>query len=395
MKYVVVIPDGAAGWPLEAFDSKTSLELANTPNLDKLSQEGRVGLTRTVPPGMEPSSACACMSIMGYDPRVYFTGRGPIEAKSLAIQLEEGEVAFRCNLVTIENGRMRSFSAGHITDDESHPIIDSLNGQLGSERIRFHPGLGYRHILTIKDGEDCLDAVCMPPHDIPDKLIEGKLPAGAGSDLLVKLMEKSKDVLANHPSNKDRISMGKLEATMIWLFWGGRGISDFPSFSDRFGLKAAMTSGVGLLEGLADLTGMTVLKVPGVTDNIDNDYNAQGEAVLTALDDHDIVFIHIEAPDESGHEALVAEKVKSIEQIDEDILSKFIKQDNLRILVMPDHPTPIELKTHTGDPVPFVMWGPGIPGNGAKSFSENSANETRLFVEQAHDLIGILTSTTK
>lgn len=392
MKYVVIIPDGAAGWPLETHDSKTSLELANKPNLDMMVRQGKVGMARTVPEGMEPSSACACMSIMGYDPQVYFTGRGPIEAKSLGLELEEGEVAFRCNFVTIENGKMRSFNAGHITDSESHPIIDSLNEALGIERIRFHPGVGYRHILTIKNGEDCLGAVCTPPHDIPDQPVEGKLPSGAGSELLLELMEKSKGILANHPVNVERISRGKLPATMIWLFWGGRGISDFPSFVNRFGLKAAMTSGVGLLEGLADLTGMKVLKIAGVTDNIDNDYDAQGEGALKALDDHDIVFVHVEAPDESGHEALIEEKIRSIEQIDKKIVSKFVDRKDLRILVMPDHPTPLKLKTHTGDPVPFVMWGPGIESNGAMSFSENSAQSTGFYIEHADDLIGILTA---
>ncbi len=391
MKYLVLIPDGAAGWPLEDKGLKTSLELAHKPNLDRLAREGRTGLTQTVPQGFEPSSACACMSIMGYDPEVYFTGRGPIEAKSLGLRLEEGEVAYRCNFVTIEEGKMRSFNSGHITDGESHPIIDLLNRELGNERIRFHPGVGYRHILTIKNGEDTLGAQWTPPHDIPDQPIKGQLPRGSGSELLLELMEKSKTILSDHPINRERIANGRLPATMIWLFWGGKGISEFPPFFERFGLKAAMTSGVGLLEGLADLTAMAVLNIPGVTDNIDNDYAAQGEGALKALEDHDIVFVHVEAPDESGHEALTDEKIASIGHIDEHILSKFMGRHDLRILVMPDHPTPIKLKTHTSEPVPFTIWGPGIESNGGKSFSENSAISTGLFVEHAHELIGILT----
>jgi 2,3-bisphosphoglycerate-independent phosphoglycerate mutase len=391
MKYVILIPDGAADWPLEERGGKTCFELAHKPHLDAMAREGQIGLVSTVPEGMEPSSACACMSIMGYDPAVYFTGRGPIEAKSLGLRLEEGEVAFRCNFVTIENGKMRSFNAGHITNAESHPIIETLNAELGNERIRFHPGVGYRHILTIKAGEACLGAACTPPHDIPDQPINEHLPQGQGSGLLLELMEKSKPVLENHPVNTGRESAGKLPATMIWLFWGGRGIVDFPPFSQRFGLKAAMTSGVGLLEGLADLTGMAVLKIPGVTDNIDNDYAAQGEGALQALEDHDMVFIHVEAPDESGHEALTDEKIKSIEQIDEHIVSRIRARNDLRVLVMPDHFTPIKIKTHVGDPVPFVLWGPGFEGNGAESFSESSAKSTGLFIEHGHDLIGMMT----
>ncbi len=392
MKYIVVITDGAADWPLEDRGGKTCLELARKPNLDAMCREGHVGMASTVPEGMEPSSACACMSIMGYDPAVYYTGRGPIEAKSLGLQLEEGEVAFRCNFVSIEDGKMRSFNAGHISNAESYPLIESLNKELGSERIHFYPGVGYRHILTIKDGAKCLGSDCTPPHDIPDQSIDGRLPKGQGSELLLDLMERSKAVLENHPVNEKRKSAGKLPATMIWLFWGGRGITDFPSFQERFGIKAAMTSGVGLLEGLAGLTGMTVLKIPGVTDNIDNDYEAQGDGAFRALADHDLVFVHIEAPDECGHEALTDEKIKSIEQIDKLIISKLRGKKDLRVLVMPDHPTPVKIRTHVREPIPFVLWGPGFAGNGARSFSEKSGKSTGLFIEHAHDLMQILTS---
>ncbi len=390
MKYVVLIPDGAAGWPLNDRGGKTCLELARTPNLDAMAREGRTGMAITVPEGMEPSSACACMSIMGYDPAVYFTGRGPIEAKSLGLELEKGEVAFRCNLVTIEDGVMRSFNAGHITDAESRPFIELLNKSLGDERIRFHQGVGYRHILTVKDGAGYLQAMCTPPHDIPEKPIAGFLPQGPGSDFLNDLMERSTGILEDHPVNKAREERGKLPATMIWLFWGGEGISDFPPFYDRFRLRAAMTSGVGLLEGLADLTGIKVLKIPGVTDNIDNDYAAQGDGALRALEERDLVFVHVEAPDESGHEALVDEKIRSIEMIDELIASKLRARGDLRVLAMPDHPTPIAIKTHVREPVPFVLWGPGLESNGAESFSEISASRTGLFVEHGHALMEML-----
>jgi len=391
LKYIVLIPDGAAGWPLEERGGKTCLELARKPVLDAMAREGYVGLARTVPEGMEPSSACACMSIMGYDPKVYFSGRGPIEARSLGLELADGEVAFRCNTLNVTKGRMHSYSAGHITDTESHALIESLNESLGNEKIRFHPGTGYRHICTIKDGEAQLGASCTPPHDIPDQPITDRMPTGPGSELLLELMEKSRIILEEHPVNIERRTKGKLPANMIWLFWGGRAIPDLPSFEERFGLRAAMTSGVGLLEGLAGLTGMTILKIPGITDNTDNDYRAQGEGALAALDENDIVFVHVEAPDESAHEALIDEKIRSIENIDELIVALFRQRNDLRVLAMPDHPTPIEIKTHSPDPVPFVIWGPGITGNGAASFSETAASEIGLYLDQGHELIRTLT----
>lgn len=394
MKYLVLIIDGAAGWPLEERGNKTCLELAQKPNLDAMAGEGRIGLARTVPEGMEPSSACACMSIMGYDPRVYFSGRGPIEARSMGIQLAKGEVAFRCNTVSVGNGTMRSFSAGHITNAESHAIIQTLNEELGNKRVRFHPGVGYRHICVIKEGGECLSAICTPPHDITNQPVAGYLPHGPGSELLLDLMRRSEPILTNHPVNIARQAQGKIPASMIWLFWGGKAIPDFPSCKQRFGIKGAMTSGVDLLNGLAGLAGITVLQIPGVTDNIDNNYSAQAEGAIQALEKHDIVFVHVEAPDESGHEGLVKEKVESIEQIDKLIISRFRswKKDELRVLVMPDHPTPIKLKTHTPDPVPFLLWGPGFESNGAKSFSEKSAKRTGLSIEKAHELMGMLTS---
>ena len=396
MKYFVLIPDGAADWPLEERDSKTCLELAKIPNLDIMAKEGQVGLTRTVPHGMEPSSACACMSIMGYDPQIYYSGRGPIEAKSMGLELADGEVAFRCNTIAVRDGAMWSFNAGHISDSESHTLIESLNHELGSERIRFHPGVGYRHICTIKDGEATLGATCTPPHDIPDKPIAKFMPHGPGSQLLLDLMEGSKSILEKHSVNLERQSQGKIPASMIWLFWGGLRVSDFPSFEERYGLKAAMTSGVGLLEGLAGLTDVAILKIPGVTDNIDNDYKAQGEGAIKALQEYDLVFVHIEAPDESGHEGLIDEKIKSIEQIDQHIISRLhsFNKGNLRVLIMPDHPTPIKIKTHVPDPVPFVLWGPGFENNGAESFTENSAKSTGLFVEHGHDLVSMMTDNT-
>ncbi len=375
---------------MEEFGGKTCLELARKPNLDLLASRGMVGLARTVPPGMEASSACACLSILGYDPRIYYTGRGPIEAHSLGVKLEEGEVAFRCNLVTILEGRMWSYSAGQITSAESRELIAALQQSLGDERVRFYPGVGYRHICTIKEGEECLKAVCTPPHEIPGKPISDFLPRGEGSDLLLKLMERSREILQKHPVNLKRQEQGKPPANLIWLFWGGKKAPELPPFSQIYGLSAALTSGVDLLQGLAKLSGMEVLNIPRVTAGLDNDHAAQAEGALKALERHDLVFIHIEAPDEAAHEGRVREKVETIERIDQEVVSQLLSWPELRVLILPDHPTPIKLRTHAPDPVPFLIWGPGVEENGARVFSEREAQRTGLFLKRGHELLGRL-----
>ena len=388
VKYCVLILDGASGRPLEEFEGKTCLQLARTPNLDLLASQGLVGLARTVPPGMEPSSGCACLSILGYDPRVYYTGRGPIEAYSLGIRLERGEVAFRCNLVTIREGRMWSYSAGQISSAESHALIAALQQGLGDERVRFYPGVGYRHICTIKQGEECLKAVCTPPHEIPDKPIWDFLPRGEGSGLLLDLMERSRKVLEGHPINRERQRQGKPPANLIWLFWGGKASPQLPPFHQKYGLHAALTSGVDLLRGLARLSGIEPLHIQGVTAGLDSNHSAQAEGALRALKAYDLVFVHIEAPDEAGHEGKAEEKIRSIEQIDREAVGQF-RHQGLRLLILPDHPTPVKLRTHAADPVPFLIWGHGIRPNGAQAFCEPEAHRTGFLMED-YELLQLL-----
>ena len=393
MKYCVVIADGAAGWPLQGQGNKTCLELARTPNLDAMAKEGIIGLARTVPDGMEPSSACACMSVLGYDPTVYYKGRAAIEAKSMGIPVAQNEVVFRCNLVTVQDGRMFDYSAGHIATEEARQIITSLNAKLGNDRLSFYPGVSYRHILKIKGGLDTLGATCTPPHDIPGKAIAEFLPKGQGSELLRDLMSRSEAVLKSHPVNLGRQARGEVPATTIWLFWGTGQIPEMPPFKQVYGLRAAMTSGVDLLRGLAQMADMEILEVPGVTDGLNNDYSAQANGALKALDRHDLVVIHVEAPDEAGHGGSVAEKVKAIEQIDGEILGRLRswRGDSLRVLVMPDHPTPVEIRTHCPDPVPFLLWGQEFKANGAKRFTEAEGKRTGLFLDRAHTIMPRLT----
>jgi 2,3-bisphosphoglycerate-independent phosphoglycerate mutase len=392
MKYFVLIVDGAAGWPLSERGGKTCLELARMPNLDSLAKEGVVGLARTVPLGMEPSSACACMSVLGYDPKVYYRGRAAIEAVSMGVPVDEGEFVFRCNLVTVKNRRMESYCAGRITTEEAKELIETLNESLGSDEVRFYPGVGYRHLLKLKGHRDTLEAVCTPPHDIPYKPIARFLPRGRGSRFLRKLMRDSVAVLKEHRVNVARQARGELPATTIWLFWGSGQIPPTPPFKQVHGLSAALTSGVDLLRGLGQMMGMEILDIPGVTDGLDNDFGGQTQGALESLDKHDLVVIHIEAPDEAAHAGSVEGKVEAIEKVDSEVVGRLIsfESGNLRLLVMPDHPTPIKARTHVAEPVPFLLWGPGFPPNGATRFTEAEAKRTGLFVEEGYKIIGRL-----
>ncbi len=393
MKYCVLIIDGAAGWALPERGGKSCLELAHIPNLDAMAWEGVVGLVRTVPPGMEPSSACACMSVLGYEPRVYYRGRSAIEAKSIGISIADDEVVFRCNLVAARDGKMWSYSSGYISTAEAQLLVSALNEMLGSDKVRFYSGVSYRHICKIKGREDTLLATCTPPHDIPDKPVAEFLPHGQGSDLLRDLMANSQAVLKEHPVNMERQARGDIPATMIWLFWGSGKVPGMPPFKQAYGLDAAMTSGVDLLRGLAQMAGMEVLDIPGVTDGLDNDYAAQAEGALKALERHDLVAIHIEAPDEAAHAGSVDGKVEAIQRVDVEVVSRIRSWNSgsLRVLVLPDHPTPIEIRTHTDEPVPFVLWGSGFVPNGAKRFTETEARSTGVLVDEGYNIMGRLT----
>ena len=392
MKYCILIIDGASGWPLIERGGKTCLELAQTPNLDALAQEGMVGLAVTVPPGMEPSSACACMSLLGYDPKAYYRGRAAIEAVSMGIPIDDGEVVFRCNLVSVKEGRMWSYSAGHISTDEAKRLIEALNKSLGSDELNFYPGVSYRHLLKLKGHEDTLSAICTPPHDIPDKPISDFVPRGQGSQFLRQLMQASEAVLKEHPVNITRRARGDIPATMIWLFWGSRRVPDIPAFKQVYGLSAALTSGVDLLRGLGCMMGMDVLDIPGVTDGLDNDFPAQAVGALRALAEHDLVVIHIEAPDEAAHAGSIDDKVEAIRKVDREVVSRLIsfQPGELRLLVMPDHPTPIKARTHVAEPVPFMLWGLGFSDNGAKRFTEAEAKRTGFFIEEGYNIMGRL-----
>lgn len=391
MKYVVVILDGAAGWPLSDLGGKTTLESAQTPHLDALARTGLLGCAQTVPEGSEPSSSAACMSILGYDPVADYVGRGAIEAASMGIELASDEVALRLNTVTILDDLMTSYAAGHIATEESRAIVKSLASALDDDTFRLYPGVAYRHILVVKGHPELVDVAYTPPHDISDKPVAPYLPAGEGSELLLDYMERAKVVLVNNAVNRCRAAEGQLPVTDVWPFWPGVRPAGMRPFSESRGVKAALTSGVDLLNGLAVLSGMDRLDIAGVTDGSDTDYAAQADGALAALADHDLVVIHVESPDEEGHAGSAEGKRAAIEAIDREIIFRVRScTEEARILAMPDHPTPTALRTHVGEPVPFVLWGPGIGHNGAQAFSESQATLTGLLVNPGRQVMDLL-----
>ena len=393
MKYVIVILDGAAGWPLPELGGRTTLQAATTPNLDRMVREGTLGLAQTVPEGMEPSSSAACTSILGYDPVVDFIGRGAIEAASMGIELASDEVALRLNLVTVDGGVMSSYSAGHITTQESRAVISDLATALDDDVFKLYPGIAYRHILVIKGHPEVTECGFTPPHDISDRHMVDHLPRGIGAEILLQYMGDARPVLESSVVNRRRETEGRMLVTDVWPFWPGVAPKGLMSFSEARGLRAAMTSGVDLLNGLAVLAGIERLDIMGVTDGPDNDYASQAAGTLHALTKHDLVIAHVESPDEAGHAGDIGAKIEAIEAIDREVLGRVLAYDGtLRVLATPDHPTPVALKTHVGEAVPFVLCGPGVSSNGAESFDEATAGGTGLFVDPGHGVMDMLLS---
>jgi 2,3-bisphosphoglycerate-independent phosphoglycerate mutase len=390
MKYLVLCPDGAADWPIEALGGRTPLEAARLPNLSRLAREGLVGRTLHVPPGMDNGSDICCMSLLGFDPARYHTGRAPLEAKSLGVDLAGDDVAVRCNTVTIRDGVMTDYSAGHIATPESRQLIEALDRALGRDGRRFYPGKQYRHLLVLRRPGG-LKAECTPPHNITGRPVAGQLPRGPDAPLLQELMDASAPVFAGHPVNKARLARGELPATQVWL-WGHGLRPRLPVFRDTYGLTGALISAVDLMRSLGLYLGLDVLEVPGITGFVDTDYAAKGRYALQALDRHGLVFIHVEAPDECGHIDDPRRKTEALERIDAEIVGPIVssppaRAGQLRILVCPDHATPCALKTHATEPVPFLAWGPGFPAGG-QGFTEADARRSAVEVMPGHALLG-------
>lgn len=382
--------------PLKELGGKTPLQKASTPHMDRLAREGILGKVRTIPEGMHPGSDVANLSILGYDPRQFYSGRAPLEAASIGVKLKKTDVAYRCNLVTLKFNRnktraiMEDYSSGHISTEEARELIHDVSNSLGSDTIKFYPGVSYRHLMIWAKGSDELE--CVPPHDIIGKDILDYLPIGRGEEVLRKLMLNSVDILEGHPVNKNRIKKGKNPGNSIW-FWGQGKKPALPTFWEKYSIKGALVSAVDLTKGLGIYAGFELLNVPGVTGYLDTNYKGKADAALEALKKLDFVYIHVEAPDEAGHAGSFRDKIKAIEDFDDLVVGTVIERAvalaDYRILLLPDHPTPVALRTHTADPVPFVLFDSRERRNhrGA-GFSESLLKREDLLVfEAGHKLM--------
>ncbi len=379
MKYIIVLGDGMADEPLAAYGGKTPLQMAEKPVIDDLAKRGRAGQLKTVPEDMHPGSEIANMSVLGYDVHTVFEGRGVLEAASMGVTLGENDLALRCNLICIENDNIKNHSAGHISNEESYELIDFLNKKLGNEVIRFYPGVSYRHLLVIKGGKKQMN--CTPPHDVPGKPFRPCLikpeneGAAATARLLNYLILRSQALLAGHPVNVKRQEAGKDVANSIWP-WSPGYKPQMPTLKELFGIeKSAVISAVDLIQGIGVYAGMDVIKVEGATGLYDTNYEGKARATIEALKDHDLVYLHVEASDEAGHEGDVELKTKTISYLDQRIVKYLVDEtermdEPVTIAVLPDHPTPCATKIHTRDAVPFIIYRPGETPDDVRFYDE-------------------------
>ena len=402
MKYVIFIPDGSSDYPIDELNSKTPLQVAKTPNIDKLAQNGFGGFTNNVPEGYTPGSDVANMSIFGYNPADYYTGRGPLEAGSVGIDTAPTDVIFRCNTITEKDDTMEDFNAGHISSEEAAILMDALNDYFTQKydgfKGRFYAGISYRHIFVYscdnpEDAKLLSDLETVPPHDISGENLTRY--STWDDELAVKIrdiMYEAQEVLKDHEVNKKRIAEGKNPANMVWL-WGQGTTPQLPDFKQTYGLTGAVITGVDLLKGIEIFANLDVVEVPGATGFFDTDYKAKGEYGIEALKTHDVLFIHIESPDEAGHAQLIDEKVKAIERIDEFIVGPIIDSlsgEDFKAAILPDHPTPIALGTHTRDDVPLVVYSSSRDGDGCTSFDEEGVKTGSIEKKEGYKLMSRL-----
>ncbi|MBW6508226.1 MAG: cofactor-independent phosphoglycerate mutase [Desulfuromonadales bacterium] len=395
MKYIILLGDGMSDEPLKELGGKTPLEAADTPNMDELCRKGQVGLAATVPDGYPPGSDVANLSVFGYNPGDCYSGRSPLEAASMGVELAADDVAFRLNFVWLEAhfGKiyMGDFSAGHISTEDATELIQCLNGELGGDEFHFYPGVSYRHLLVWKNGKDQLKFT--PPHDISSQSIEDHLPQGDGAAILHDLMNSAQMLLLDHPVNNRRVAQGQLPANSIWL-WGHGRRPAMETYQQRYGLTGAVISAVDLIRGIGVNAGLDIIHVPGATGYIDTNYRGKAEYAIGALKSRDFVYLHVEAPDEAAHGGLLKEKIEAIENFDREVVGTIINHldqiGDCRILVTPDHPTPVVKRTHTCDPVPFVLFDSRCDfASSARAYSEKEALKTGYRVK-GHELLNLL-----
>ncbi len=394
MKFLVLCGDGMADFPLTELGGKTPLEIAYTPAMDKAAQEGLLGLFCPIPDDLSPGSDIGNLSLFGYDPHTTYPGRAPLEAARQKIMLQPREVVFRCNLVTLRDGVMASFTSGHIPTEQARPLIEALDAAFAPKGVRFHCGVSYRHLAVVSQS-DCtpdalLDTKCTPPHDISDTPYAPHLPSGPGGEFLRRLMEQSQSVLASHPVNEARKQSGLPPAVSIWL-WGQGKSATMASYYERFGIRGTVVSAVDLIKGIGVCAGLDIVDVPGATGYLDTNYQGKVEAALRAIETQDFAYVHIEAPDETAHEGRIDLKIKAIELFDRHVVAPCLDfarhRGDCRVVVAPDHITAIATKTHAKGPVPFVVWGPGVECGCAPGYSEPAARSSGVLVRDGFRLI--------
>jgi 2,3-bisphosphoglycerate-independent phosphoglycerate mutase len=391
MKYIVLVGDGMADYPIPELGGLTPLQAADTPNLDFIAKHGKCGLAKTVPGDMPPGSDVANLSIMGYDPQKYYSGRGPLEAASIGIKLQEDEIAFRCNLITEKNGLLADYSSGHISTEEARILIKAVDKELGKS-CRFFAGVSYRHLLVMKQGEK---AQCTPPHDVVGQSIEDVMPHGESSEFLISLIRDSKSILEKHEVNNRRKKAGKNVANLIWP-WGQGKAPDMPLFKDMFGVWGSIISAVDLLKGIGKYAGLNIIDVPGATGYLDTNFSGKAQYALASLKERDFVLVHVEAPDEAGHMGNIEAKIKAISDFDEKVVGGMLNElggfGDFKIMVLPDHPTPISIRTHTREPVPFAIYSSTERADYVGRYDEFAAKEGIFGLMEGHRLMNLLIS---
>lgn len=395
MKFIVLVGDGMGDYPLPELGGKTPLEAAHTPNMDFIASHGMLGLVKTVPVGMPPGSDVANMSLMGFDPKRYHTGRGPIEAASLGIKTAPEDIIFRCNLVTLteKNNRffMEDYSAGHISSEEARILIETLQEKLGSDVFSFYPGVSYRHILIWHRGEEAFTT--LPPHDVTGKDMTAYISSLPSA--IKRLMQQAREILVTHPINQARIDKGQRPANSIWP-WGQGKSPKIPSFKEKFGLEGAVISAVDLMKGIGVLAGLKVINVPGATGYLDTNYQGKAQYALKALQELNFVYVHVEAPDEAGHEGNLTAKIKAIEAFDAQVVGPVLaaaRETDIKVMVTMDHYTPISVRTHVAEPVPFAIFCNNLKHMGEQRFfCEQTAQQNGILVEPGHKLMEIFVS---
>ncbi len=396
-KFIILIGDGMADWPIPSIGDRTPLEAANKPHMDFMASQGALGMVQVVPEDMYPGSDVSNLSIIGYDPREVYTGRSPLEAASMGVELGKDDVAVRCNVVSLKyhgaKSEMEDFSAGHISTGEATELLHALQAKVADKGVRFYPGVSYRHLMVWPGGNDAV--VTTPPHDIHGKNITDFLPKGEGAEFLLEMMEISREVFPDHPVNRKRIDAGKPPANSIWL-WGQGKAPRMMTFREKYGVTGSVVAAVDLIRGIGIYAGLELVNVPGATGYIDTNFRGKAEYALRELENKDFVLIHVEAPDEAGHNGSVSDKIRTIERIDEDmvgpILSRARNEGDLTVLVLPDHPTPVAIRTHSQEPVPFTFYPspPGLMSFPGKRYTEADAKATGQFLDAGTRLIGYL-----